>query len=248
MRRSPQDVPVALVTGGSRGLGGVLATLLGREGYALVITARRRGELAAKSKALEKEGVEVEALSGDVTDETHRQALFEAVKRKGRLDVLLNNASELGPSPLPKLVEYPLEALRRVYEVNVLAPLALSQLLLPFLKQGSGLVVNVSSDAAQGGYEGWGGYGSSKAALDLVSKTMAAELRDARIGVVAVDPGDMRTEMQQRAFPGEDISDRPLPETTLPFWVWLLAQDPMKVSGRRFEARSERWEVGRENG
>lgn len=239
----PLEKRVALVTGASQGLGAVLATLLGREGYDLIITARRRDRLEGRAKALEAEGVTVEALAGDVSDEAHRRALVGAVERLGRLDLLVNNASELGPSPLSRLAEYPLETLRRVYEVNVLAPLALVRLLLPLVQRSSGLIVNISSDAARGGYEGWGGYGSSKAALDLISKTLAGEIRDLGVGVVSVDPGDMRTEMHQRAYPGEDISDRPLPDATLPFWIWLLGQDPLEISGQRFEAQSEKWEV-----
>jgi NAD(P)-dependent dehydrogenase (short-subunit alcohol dehydrogenase family) len=157
--------------------------------------------------------------------------------------LLVNNASELGASPLPALTEYPLDVLRRVFEINVVAPVALVRSCLPFLKSSGGLVVNITSDAARGGYPGWGGYGSSKAALELVSKTMANELRDAGVGVVAVDPGDLRTQMHQDAFPGQDISDRPLPEVTLPFWAWLQGQDPLRVTGQRFEAQAAIWEV-----
>ena len=127
--------------------------------------------------------------------------------------------------------------------VNLLAPLGLAQEVVPLLEQSGGLIVNISSDAAVGGYPGWGGYGASKAALDLISVTLANELRDEGIGVVSVDPGDMRTHMQQEAFPGEDISDRPLPEATLPFWAWLLGQNPLAVSGQRYRAQSETWEV-----
>jgi NAD(P)-dependent dehydrogenase (short-subunit alcohol dehydrogenase family) len=130
-----------------------------------------------------------------------------------------------------------------VFAVNVIAPVALTQLVLPLLKENEGLVINISSDAALGGYENWGGYGASKAALDLISKTQAGELREARVGVVSVDPGDMRTVMHQQAFPGEDISDRPTPDVTLPFWAWLLAQDHMDISGARFQAQAEQWRV-----
>jgi NAD(P)-dependent dehydrogenase (short-subunit alcohol dehydrogenase family) len=129
-----------------------------------------------------------------------------------------------------------------VLEANLVAPVALVGALLPLLERGRGLVVNVSSDAATGGYPGWGGYGASKAALDLASLTLAGELRPRRVGVVSVDPGDMRTRMHQAAFPGEDISDRPLPEATVPFWAWLLGQDPLAVSGGRFRAQADRWE------
>lgn len=234
---------VALVTGASFGLGAVVATLLARQGYALVLTARRVGPLSRMATVLAGEGGDVTAIPGDVGDGRHRRALAEAVARWGGLDVLLNNASTLGPSPLPNLSNYPLDALRRVLEVNLVAPLALVQAALPFLEKRHGLVINVTSDAAHGGYPGWGAYGSSKAALELASLTLAHELREVGVGVVTVDPGDMRTAMHQRAFLGEDISDRPLPEVTLPFWAWLLGQDPMAVSGQRFEAQSERWEV-----
>jgi NAD(P)-dependent dehydrogenase (short-subunit alcohol dehydrogenase family) len=156
---------------------------------------------------------------------------------------LVNNASELGPSPLPRLEEYPIGDVERVFRVNVLAPLALIQELLPPLKRSHGRVINISSDAAIGGYPGWGGYGASKAALDLLSLTLAHELRDSGVSVVSVDPGDMRTSMHQAAYPGEDISNRPPPEVTLPFWAWLLHQEPTEVTGRRFQAQAERWEV-----
>ena len=135
------------------------------------------------------------------------------------------------------------ESFLRVFEVNTLAPLALIRETLPLLIRSQGLVVNISSDAAVGGYPGWGVYGASKAALDLVSKTLAAELRDRGVSVVSVDPGDMRTKMHQDAYPGQDISDRPLPEVTLPFWAWLLSQPPMKVSGMRYQAQAPVWEV-----
>ena len=149
----------------------------------------------------------------------------------------------MGPSPLPALASYGLEDLELVITTNVIAPLGLVQEALPILKQSGGLVVNVTSDAAVGGYPGWGGYGASKAALDLVSLTLANELRDDGVGVVSVDPGDMRTQMNQDAFPGEDISDRPLPDGTIPFWAWLLGQEPSTVSGRRYQAQAETWEV-----
>jgi len=179
-----------------------------------------------------------------VTEAAHRRHLVDAARAWGRLDLLVNNASELGPSPLPELARYPLELLARVFQVNVLAPVGLVQEALPLLGRSSeALVVNISSDAAVGGYPGWGGYGASKAALDLASRTLAEELRPEGVAVVSVDPGDMRTAMQQAAFPGEDISDRPPPDVTLPFWAWLLGQDPLAVSGSRFQAQAERWNV-----
>ena len=232
---------VALITGASRGLGATLAEFLARQGYDLITTARGHEPLERAAQTLEGRGGEVVAIAGDVADDEHRRRLVAAAESLGRLDLLVNNASTLGATPLPGLADYPLDDLENVFVVNVLAPLALTQLALPLLTASKGLIVNLSSDAAVVGYPGWGGYGASKAALDLITLTLADELRG--VGVVAVDPGDMRTEMHQLAFPGEDISDRPLPEVTLPFWAWLLGQDPMAVSGRRFRAQGETWEV-----
>jgi NAD(P)-dependent dehydrogenase (short-subunit alcohol dehydrogenase family) len=165
---------------------------------------------------------------GDVTDPDHRRALVEAAGRTGRLDLLVNNASTLGPSPMPPLAGYPLEGLREVIETNVLGPLGLIQLALPLLRAGAGAIVDVSSDAAVEGYPGWGGYGASKAALEQLSKVLAAE--EPALRVWWLDPGDMRTEMHQEAFPGEDISDRPEPETVVPAVLRLLEGWP--PSGR----------------
>ena len=232
---------VALITGASRGLGASLAEFLARQGYDLIMTARGREPLERVAQTLEGRGGEVVAIAGDVADDGHRRRLVAAAESLGGLDLLVNNASTLGAAPLPRLADYPLDDLEHVFAVNVLAPLALTQLALPLLTARGGLIVNLSSDAAVGGYPGWGGYGASKAALDLITRTLADELRG--VGAVAVDPGDMRTEMQQLAFPGEDISDRPLPDVTLPFWAWLLGQDPMAVSGQRFLAQGETWEV-----
>ena len=227
-----------LLTGASRGLGQVLANSLARQGYKLIVTARG-AEALEQNAARWREQTDVVAIAGDVADAEHRRALAKAVS--GGLDILVNNASSLGPSPLPELAEVDLERLKHLYDTNLFAPLGLVQATLPQLTKRRGLVVNLSSDAAAGGYEGWGAYGSSKAALDLLSKTLAAELRDQGVSVVSVDPGDMRTQMHQAAFPGEDISDRPLPEATLPFWLWLLNQDPCDVSGQRFRAQADRW-------
>src|SRR5881409_3397440 len=206
---------VALITGASRGLGYTVAEFLARQRWTLILTARHEGPLLDAVKRLQATGASITTVPGDVTQEPHRRDLVAAVRRLGRLDLLINNASELGASPFPALVDYPLDVLRRVFEVNVIAPLALIHTCLPVLKKSRGLVVNITSDASRGGYPGWGGYGSSKAALDLLSKTLANELREAGVGVVVVDPGDLRTKMHQDAFPGQDISDRPLPEVTL---------------------------------
>jgi NAD(P)-dependent dehydrogenase (short-subunit alcohol dehydrogenase family) len=216
---------VAVVTGGSRGLGRAVVEALREEGWVVVTDARTAADLAA----VEREGVTT--VAGDVTDPDHRRALIDAAEQRGGIDLLVNNASVLGPSPQPHLSDYPIDALRRVYEVNVVAPLALVQLALPLLRRSSrshGCVINVTSDAAVEPYEGWGGYGSSKAALDQLSAVLAAEEPDVRVW--AVDPGDMRTQMHQEAFPGEDISDRPDPESVVPALLKLLAEDP--ASGR----------------
>jgi NAD(P)-dependent dehydrogenase (short-subunit alcohol dehydrogenase family) len=230
----------ALITGASKGLGEVVATFLSRSGYDLILTARHGDTLEETATCLRKNGKHIVAIAGDVTDAGHRARLAEAARELAGLDVLVNNASELGPSPMQALAVYPLDELEHVFRVNVVAPVALVQELLPELR---GLIVNITSDAAVGAYANWGGYGASKAALELVSRTLAEELKDRGISVVTVDPGDMRTDMHQAAFPGEDISDRPLPHATVPFWAWLFSADPQAVSGRRFEAQGERWEV-----
>lgn len=232
---------VALITGASRGLGKTLAQFLAGQGTDLVLTARGETDLQTTADELARMGIRVIAVAGDVSSAEHRTRLIDAAQSLGRLDLLINNASILGPSPQPLLARYPLETLAQVFDVNVLAPLGLIQSALPLLAKSQGTVINISSDAAVGGYEGWGGYGASKAALDLISVTQANELRDSGISVISVDPGDMRTAMHQEAFPGEDISDRPLPEVTIPFWAWLLGQDATAISGERFQAQAEQW-------
>jgi NAD(P)-dependent dehydrogenase (short-subunit alcohol dehydrogenase family) len=218
----------AIVTGASRGLGLALARALAERGWRLVIDARGAEALEAARVEL-AQLTEVTALAGDVADEAHRRALVGATG--GRVDLLVNNASLLGPSPQPPLAEYPLEVLERVYRVNVVAPLALVQLVLPLLATG-GRVVNITSDAAVEAYEGWGGYGSSKAALEQLTSILAAERPELRI--YAVDPGDMNTQMQQEAFPGEDVSDRPPPEESVP---GLLALIEGELPSGRYGAR-----------
>jgi NAD(P)-dependent dehydrogenase (short-subunit alcohol dehydrogenase family) len=213
--------PAALITGASKGLGRALAGALAADGWQLVVDARAPGSLAAELP-------DAAVVAGDVTDPAHRDALAAVVARLGRLDLLVNNASELGPSPLPALARYPLGALRRVYETDVVAPLALIQLLAPRLRASGGIVVNISSDAAVEPYPGWGGYGSAKAALDQLSAVLGAEESD--LCVYAVDPGDMRTDLHQAAFPGADISDRPQPAAVVPALLRLLAARP--PSGR----------------
>ncbi len=161
----------------------------------------------------------------------------------GGVSLLVNNASDLGETPRPELARASLDRFRDTLETNLVAPLALIQEALPQLERTRGLIVNITSDAGQVGYERWGVYGSSKAALDLVSRTLAAELKPRGISVISVDPGDMRTQMHQKAFPNEDISDRPLPEVTLPFWAWLFSQDQRRISGMRYQAQGTLWEV-----
>ena len=219
---------VAIVTGASRGLGLALTRKLARRGFKLVIDARGGDELQSAAREL-GQLTEVIAIPGDVADAWHREALVEAAGAP--LDLLVNNASVLGPSPQPALADYPLRELERVYRVNVLAPLALTQLALPALRPG-GAIVNVTSDAAIEPYEGWGGYGSSKAALEQLSAILAAERPELR--VYAVDPGDMRTRMHQEAFPGEDISDRPEPELSVPGLLELIEGD---LPSGRYQAR-----------
>ena len=234
---------VALVTGAGRGLGRILATFLAGQGHDLVITSRTLTELQDVARSLESTGVKVVAIPGDITDAPHRTRLLQQTKAIGSLSLLVNNASDLGEIPRPELASASLQRFRVTLETNLVAPLALIQESLPQLEQTRGLVVNISSDASQGGYERWGIYGSSKAALDLASKTLAAELKPRHISVVSVDPGDMRTRMHQDAFPDEDISDRPLPEVTLPFWAWLVSQDPEQIIGMRYQAQGTLWEI-----
>jgi NAD(P)-dependent dehydrogenase (short-subunit alcohol dehydrogenase family) len=219
------DIRVALVTGASRGLGRALATALSHRGWRLVVDARDGDRLAAAVAALPHPEL-VTAVPGDVADPGHRADLAAAAG--DRLDLLVNNASDLGPSPLPRLADLRPADLERVLAVNVIAPLALAGSLLPALRRAGGRVVNVSSDAAVEAYEGWGGYGASKAALDHVTAVLAVEQPELRI--YAVDPGDMATDMHQAAFPGEDISDRPAPESVVPALLALIDGD--RPSGR----------------
>jgi NAD(P)-dependent dehydrogenase (short-subunit alcohol dehydrogenase family) len=186
-----------------------------------VIDGRTNGPLDDVGGAIAEVGGSVEAVVGDIAEGAHRASLVRAAGKLGSLDLLVNNASSLGPSPLPRLEQLALEALRDVYEVNVIAPLALVQLALPLLQRSGGIVVAVSSDAAVEAYEGWGGYGSSKAALDQLHQVLGVEEPGLRVYVF--DPGDMRTDMHQAAFPGEDISDRPTPESVVPALRALLA-------------------------
>jgi NAD(P)-dependent dehydrogenase (short-subunit alcohol dehydrogenase family) len=242
---------VAIVTGGSRGLGEALAGALAERGWSVVVDARSGAELeeaverlrARAARATRAGGTgrargasqagapdhaeaagSIVGIAGDVTDAAHRRALVAAAEAAGGIDLLVNNASTLGATPLPGLGSYPLDVLREVYEVNTIAPLALVQAALPLLRRSQNpRVLNVTSDAAADAYEGWGGYGSSKAALEHVGSVVAVE--EPWLRVWTVDPGDMRTRMHQDAFPGEDISDRPLPESVVPALIALIDGD-----------------------
>jgi NAD(P)-dependent dehydrogenase (short-subunit alcohol dehydrogenase family) len=217
-------MPTALITGASKGLGHALTEALAERGWVVIADARDDQVLRASLGDI----AGVVLVPGDVTDTSHRTELAETVRWHGRLDLLVNNASRLGPSPQPALARYPLDELAGVYATNVHAPLALTQLLLPTIRQAHGTIVNVSSDAAVEAYDGWGGYGSSKAALDHWTRILGAEEPD--LAVYAFDPGDMRTDLHQAAFPGEDISDRPEPMTVVPAFLRLLDDRP--ASGR----------------
>lgn len=218
-------MPTALITGASRGLGLAVAQALAGRGWRLVVDGRDPDVLRAATRTLGDAAV---AVPGDVADATHRRRLAAAVAEAGGLDLLVHNASTLGQSPLRSIADVDLDALARTYVVNVLAPVALTQLLLPALRSAGGVLVSVSSDAAVAAYPTWGGYGSSKAALDHVTAVLAEEEQALR--VYSFDPGDLRTQLHQEAFPGEDISDRPLPETAVPPLLRLLDERP--PSGR----------------
>ncbi|MCB8983389.1 MAG: SDR family oxidoreductase [Ardenticatenaceae bacterium] len=211
----------ALITGASRGLGLALARALASRGWQLIIDARGKEALEAAQAELARM-TRVTAVSGAITDANHRRALARAAAELGGLDVVVNNAGILGPSPQPALLEYPLAMLLEVFRVNVVAQLGVIQAVAPHLKPDARLV-NITSDAGVEAYAGWGGYGASKAALEQLTAVLAAENPQWRI--YWVDPGDMRTQMHQEAFPGEDISDRPLPEESVPGLLALLAGD-----------------------
>ena len=228
---------IVVVTGGSRGLGLVIAQVCAARGYSLVIGGRDAAALEAAAAELSRPGAAVRPVAGDITEAATRERLLATARDLGGLDVLVNNASELGA--IGPLADFDVPRFGRLFPVNAGAPMVLTQLALPLLKARRGLVVNITSDAAVAAYPGWGAYGATKAALELLTRTLAAELSGDGVSAVLVDPGDMRTRMHQQAFPGEDISDRPLPEVTIPFWHWLLDQDPMAITGRRFAAQHE---------
>ena len=232
-------MPLAIITGASRGLGLALAEALAQKQWALVIDARGADALTEAAERLQAHTT-VAAIAGDVADPAHRAALIHAAGET--VDLLVNNASVLGPSPQPGLADYDLTELQRVYDVNVLAPLALVQAALPLMPDGAA-VINITSDAAVEPYEGWGGYGASKAALEQLTAILAAE--QPRLRVYAVDPGDMRTRMHQEAFPGDDISDRPPPEDSVPGLLALIdgARPSGRYSARQLASASSSGEV-----
>ena len=224
---------VALITGASRGLGLAVAKAYAERGAKLVIAARGGQQLAAAEADLAKQ-TDVVALTLDVSQDAER-LVQGGIDRFGRIDVLVNNASELGPSPMPALESYSWQELERVFRVNVLAPLHLAQLVLPGMKErGAGVIVNVSSDAGVEAYAGWGGYGCSKAALEHLSRTLAAELDGTGVRIYAIDPGDMNTDMHRLAEPGVDLSDLPGPAASAPAFVALVEDQP---SSGRFQAQ-----------
>jgi NAD(P)-dependent dehydrogenase (short-subunit alcohol dehydrogenase family) len=220
-------MPVAVITGASRGLGLAITRELVERGWHLIVDARDGASLERAMKDLGAPD-QVTAVPGDVADPRHREAIAEAVDGAGSVALLVNNASLLGPSPQPPLERYPLAELERVFRVNTFAPLALIQALLPALQAAEGTIVNVTSDAAVEAYEGWGGYGASKAGLEQLTAILGAEQHT--LHVYSFDPGDMRTAMHQDAYPGEDISDRPEPESVLPSLLRLIEERP--PSGR----------------
>jgi NAD(P)-dependent dehydrogenase (short-subunit alcohol dehydrogenase family) len=218
---SVETMKKALITGASRGLGRALAGGLAAAGYALVIDAKNGEALRAAASDIRAglPGADVTAVPGDVTDPEHRSALRAAA---GEIDLLVNNAGTLGAAPLPAMADYPPDELRAAFEANVIAPVALIQLFMTALRERGGAVLNITSDAAVEPYAGWGGYGAVKAALEQASNVLAAE--ETAIRVWWVDPGDLRTDMHQAAFPGQDISDRPLPESVVPALVRLVTE------------------------
>ena len=224
-----------MVTGASAGLGYALAELLARNGVDLVLVARREPPLSAAARTLERH-TNVVAVAADVSERAE-DIVAAGIARFGKIDILINNASELGPSPLPSLADLSWQSLERILRVNVTAALHLTQLVLPGMRErGSGTIVNISSDAGVNAYPGWGGYGASKAALEHLSRTLAVELDGTGIRVLTIDPGDMDTQMHRDAEPGVDLSHLPKPEAVAPAIIGLIEDET--IAGGRFEAQS----------
>jgi NAD(P)-dependent dehydrogenase (short-subunit alcohol dehydrogenase family) len=232
---------IALITGASRGLGLVIARVLAERGFGLVIGGRDHDALATAAGELSTRAPAVLPVPGDITDAQVRANMIDAARQLGGLNVLVNNASQLGA--IGPLMTFDVPRFGQLFPVNVGAPMVLTQLAVPLLTERRGLIVNITSDAATAAYPGWGPYGATKAAFELLTRTLASELREQGVSAVLVDPGDMRTRMHQEAFPNQDISDRPLPEVTAGFWHWLFEQDSESIRGQRFAAQQEdaRW-------
>jgi NAD(P)-dependent dehydrogenase (short-subunit alcohol dehydrogenase family) len=229
---------VVLITGSSKGLGRALAHAYADAGARVVINARVEAALEETRKELEAKGAQVLAVAADATRPTDIERLVkQAIDRFGRIDILINSAGILGPSPRPNLADFVASDLAELFRANTIGPILMTQAVLPhMLHQKSGLIINVTSDAGQTGYPGWGGYGATKAALELVTESWAAELEGTGVRVNAVNPGDLKTEMHQLAFPGEDISDRLDPFTVTDVFVWLATEAATNVSGQRYDA------------
>ncbi len=229
---------IVLITGSSKGLGRALAHAYAGAGARVVINARGAAALEATRSELAAKQAQVAALPADATQPEDIARLVDmALTHFGRIDVLINNAGILGPSPRPNLAEFAASDLAEVFRANVIGPVLMTQAVLPhMLEQKSGLIINITSDAGQIGYPGWGGYGAAKAALDLITKSWAAELEGTGVRVNAVNPGDLRTEMHQLAFPGEDISDRLDPFTVTDIFLWLASDAAASITGQRFDA------------
>jgi NAD(P)-dependent dehydrogenase (short-subunit alcohol dehydrogenase family) len=232
---------VAIVTGASRGLGFVIASVLAARGTDIIIGGRQADALAHAADLLRRYGSAVIPVAGDITEARLRVRMVDAAIELGGLDVLIQNAAELGP--IGPLVDFDVTRLGRVIPVNTGTPLALIQLAVPLLAKRRGLIVNIASDAAVDGDPEWGPYGASKAALELLTKTLATELRDTGVSALLVDPDDLRMRIHQGTFPGDDRPDRPLPDVTVSFWNWLFDQDPEDLRGQRLGAqwKDSRW-------
>lgn len=229
---------VVLITGSSKGLGRALAHAYVDAGARVVINARGADALEATQRALEDKGGQVLAVVADATQTGEIARLVQAARERfGRIDVLINNAGILGPSPRPNMADFLAADLAEIFRANVIGPVQVTQAVLPqMLAQGSGTIINVTSDAGQTGFPGWGGYGAAKAALELITESWAAELEGTGVRVNAVNPGDLQTEMHQLAFPGEDISDRLDPFTVTDIFIWLASDAAKNISGQRFDA------------